>query len=126
MSSTFTGAYRIGYGTPPQTLQYKVTVPNGATKLEALITPIPYDANAGSPKHVLFQVPAAASNPIYIAYDGATTPVAGGPGIELAAGASMLFDNEAGLINSTGAQVPVSQFNLIATADTVLLVNFFY
>lgn len=121
---TFTGSYRTGGAA--QVLSFKITVATAAAaRLGTLVTTLPKDPQLGYPKHVMIQLPAAAAHPIYVTCDNVTTPVAGGPGIEIVPGATYLFDNELALIDISGNNL--TAFQLIAdTADVTALVNFFY
>lgn len=127
---------------------FKVTVTGVATRLADLITnaggtlPLITDENYTSPgqsppmpsrwpEHVIFQVPIAAANSVYVTWDNNTTPVVGGPGAELAPGATWKFESAAAALmlakgKTTGIyQVNVkTAFQFIATAETVMLVSF--
>lgn len=125
---------------------FKVTVTNVATRLADLITaaggtfPNYNDERyTGSnpptlqrtPYHVLFQVPIAAANPVYLTTDNNTTPVVGGPGFELEPGTIYKFESSGPSLMPVGGkgtgiyQVNAkTAFQFIATANTVLLVNF--
>jgi hypothetical protein len=128
------------------TLNFKITVTNAASRLGTLIggTGIPtfddarYTRSTGpipqrAPYHVLFQVPSAAANPVYVTWDNNTAPVVGGPGLELEQGIIYKFENAgpALLFNPTPSTALAfypfnaqSAFQLIATANTSLLVTF--
>jgi hypothetical protein len=122
----FTGAYRAG-AAGAQTLSFKITVATAAAaRLGTLVTTLPFNANLGYPKHVMIQVPALAAHSIYVTCDNVTTPVAGGPGIEMAPGSTYIFDNELALVQDANVS-NLTAFQLIAaTADVDCLVNFFY
>jgi len=153
ISVVFTGAYMPAHdpvGGRAPTHHFKVTTAvNTVQRLGTLLT-VPaivddmWTASQGAPggsgvtaglpitrppEHVIFQVPAAAANPIYMTWDNNTAPVVGGPGYELLAGQSVKFEN-AGLSllrpQSSGIhQVnSLTAFQFIATAATVLLVHF--
>ena len=127
------------------TLNYKITVTNVATRLGTLIggsgIPLVQDLRwqmspqpiNRAPYHVLFEVPQAAANPVYVTWDNNTAPVVGGPGLELEQGIIYKFENAgpALLYNPTPsgslAFYPfnaASAFQFIATANTSLLVAF--
>lgn len=124
----------------------KVTVTNVATRLLDLIT-----AAAGviptmdddrytfsnppiqqrTPYHVLFTVPAAAANPIYVTWDNNTAPVVNGPGMEMVPGITYKFESAGpSLMIPGGKSVGLYQvnaktaFQFIATANTVMQVSF--
>lgn len=129
------------------TLSFKVTVTNAAQRLVTIIgaanwPTYPDDqwnssATASNkrraPNHVLFEVPIAAANPVYLTWDNNTAPVVGGPGLELQPGTVYKFENAwaSGLltdgVNARAGKWPVnalSAFQFIAAANTTLLVTF--
>lgn len=120
----------------------KGTVTNAAQRLNA-IAAVPlfpderYTFSQGpqllrAPFHVLLQVPAGALNPVYITWDNNTTPVVGGPGLELEQGTIYKFENAGPnlLFSPTSATQTMYPFNtasaiqLIATANTTILVAY--
>lgn len=150
-SNVLTSAFYPAYGS--ETLCYKVSVPNAATRLGTLLVtagsafangiPLIVDeimgrtmANQNAPDkkrppwHVLFQVPAAAANPVYVTWDNNTAPVVGGPGLELQNNGTIYVFENSGIsllraTNSGNYQVnALSSFLFIATAATDLLVTF--
>lgn len=137
-----------GYGPAPTGFTYSVkvtTAANSAQRLGTLsaVPAIPDEAFGASdqrgirtrpPNHLWIQVPVGAANPIYVTTDNNTTPVVGGPGIEVAPGATLKLD-AAGEIFLRGSQKygdvapftvnALSAIQIIATAATVVLLNYF-
>ena len=124
---------------------FKVTVTNAAQRLVTLVTlanwpaypddQYNYSATQSNlkraPQHVIFEVPIAAANPVYMTWDNNTAPVVGGPGMELQPGTVYKFENAwaSGLltdgVNGRTGKWPVnalSAFQFIAAANTTLLV----
>lgn len=142
-----------GYAPSPDStvFAFKVTVTNAATRLKDLITtaggtwPLventlyqqagadsPLQSNAVQqrpPWHVMFQVIAAAANPVYCTWDNNTAPVVGGPGAEFEPGVIYRFEN-AGvkLLRAQASGLYLvnakSAFQFIATGNTTMLVTF--
>jgi hypothetical protein len=132
---------------------FKATVTNVATRLADLVA-IPslldetYMGSAASatgktipvtrpPYHVFFQVPSAAANPVYMTWDNVTTPVVGGPGVELNVGVILKMENAGDVLlrpsyQMIGGYSPTARylvnaktaFQFVATANTSLLVWF--
>jgi hypothetical protein len=135
--ASYLPAYKAGL-----TLHVVAAVTGAAARLGALVT-IPifpderYTFSSGPtllrcPYHIIFQVPAAAANPVYLTWDNNTAPVVGGPGLELEQGQVYKFENAGvNLVFCPGSAskgfYPFnanSAFQVIATAATNLLVNF--
>lgn len=139
-ASTLGGAY---YPAPNgETMMFKVTVTNTATRLGTLITlpsidnvesgggtyPFTLPPGKRPPHHVFFQVPSAAAAKVYLSVDNVTTPVAGdgGPGIELQPGVVYPFENAGPLLSNPGAGKPYqinasSAFQLVATTASQVI-----
>lgn len=124
-----------------ETLYFKLTVTNAATRLGTLIggsgIPLIVDemwtgpisnvpaVKKRPPWHVFFQVVAAAANPVYMTFDNVTAPVVGGPGMELEPGTIYKFESagESLLRLNSGGIYPcpvTSAFQLIAVGNTVM------
>jgi hypothetical protein len=137
-----------GYGPAPTGFTYHVkvtTAANSAQRLGTLsaVPAVPDEAKGGSdqrgiatrpPNHLWIQVPVGAANPIYVSTDNNTTPVVGGPGIEVAPGATLKLDSASEIFlqgsKKFGDVVPftvnaLSSIQIIATVATAVLLHYF-
>lgn len=132
-----TAEYLPAYGS--QTLHAKVTTAvNTVQRLGTLNTTpqIPDETHtlvSGAtptrpPWHLILQVPLSAANPVYLTWDNNTAPVVGGPGFELAPGATLKFEHAEALLSpKSGAPYVVnalSSIQVIAVAATALLITY--
>lgn len=133
--SALSSGYNPAASASDGALHQKITVTNVAQRLGALCTGgvLPTVNATGKaarpPRHVQIQVPAAAANPIYVTIDNNTAPVVGGPGYEIVAGGQLKLElaGDGLLATKVGGDYPVaagSAIQLIATANTAVLVNF--
>jgi len=140
--------YMPAYGSGVQS--FKATITNAAQRLITIIGAAnfpwvvdemftysepgssgPTGVKRRAPFHVLFQVPIAAANPVYMTWDNNTTPVVGGPGLELEQGTVYQFGNAGPSLMIDGGKTAgfyqvsnLTAFQLIAAANTTCLITF--